>query len=155
MLTAKGRTGIITVDESFITIERKGAMAKMTHGFTQGQKRIAISQVTSVQFKKPGLAVGYIQFSMAGANESKGGAFKAVKDENSVAFEKFLTDFEAIRDFVEAKIAERFNRSAEAPTAAPQQSSVSEQIRELAALRDDGLLTEEEFASQKARLLTS
>ncbi len=155
MLTAKGRTGIVTVDESFITIERKGAMAKLTHGFTQGQKRIAISQVTSVQFKKPGLAVGYIQFTMAGANESKGGALKAVKDENSVAFEKNASDFEAIRDFVEAKIAARFARGTEPPTASPQQSSVSEQIRELAALREDGLLSEEEFASQKAKLLNS
>jgi hypothetical protein len=36
--------------------------------------------------------------------------------------------------------------------AAPQQDVVS-QLRELAQLRDDGILTEEEFAAQKAKLL--
>lgn len=152
MLTAKGRTGIITVDDSFITIERKGPMAKLTHGFTQGEKRIAIAQVTSVQFKKPGLAVGYIQFSMAGSNESTRGLTKAMKDENSVAFEKGAADFEAIRDFVEARIAARFDQSSQLP-AQPPERTVGEQLRELATLRDEGILSEEEFATQKAKLL--
>jgi hypothetical protein len=85
---------------------------------------------------------------MAGANESKGGVSSAVKDENSVAFEKNASDFEAIRDFVEAKIAARFTRGTEPPPASPQQSSVSEQIRELAALRDDGLLNSQAMMAE-------
>ena len=41
---------------------------------------------------------------------------------------------------------------AAAPPAEPQQDMVS-QLRELAQLRDDGILTEEEFAAQKAKIL--
>ena len=148
MLSAKGRTGTITVDDTFISIERKGAMAKMTHGFSQGEKKIPIAQVTSVQFKMPGMTVGYIQFSMAGSNESTKGVTKAMKDENTVAFERNASDFEAIRDFVEARIAERFTSSAQASG-----STIAEQIRELAALRDEGLLSESEFEAEKTKLL--
>jgi hypothetical protein len=39
------------------------------------------------------------------------------------------------------------------PAAAPAQADVVAQLRELAALRDDGILTDEEFAAQKARIL--
>jgi hypothetical protein len=37
--------------------------------------------------------------------------------------------------------------------AAPESSSVADEIRKLASLRDEGLLTEAEFAAQKAKLL--
>jgi hypothetical protein len=40
------------------------------------------------------------------------------------------------------------------PAAAPQQSSV-EQLKELAELKNQGILTEEEFAAQKAKILGS
>lgn len=43
---------------------------------------------------------------------------------------------------------------AAAPTA-PSVPTLGEQLRELAALRDEGLLTDEEFAERKARLLAS
>jgi len=42
----------------------------------------------------------------------------------------------------------------EAPTAAPTAAAPDlEQLKELAALRDQGVLTEEEFAAQKAKIL--
>jgi hypothetical protein len=42
---------------------------------------------------------------------------------------------------------------APAPAAAPDRSEVIEQLKEMAGLRDQGILTEEEFAREKARLL--
>lgn len=41
-----------------------------------------------------------------------------------------------------------------APAAAPQASMV-DQLKELAQLKDSGILTEEEFAAQKAKILGS
>lgn len=41
---------------------------------------------------------------------------------------------------------------APAPAAAPEQDTIT-QLKELAALKDQGILTEEEFAAQKAKLL--
>lgn len=49
--------------------------------------------------------------------------------------------------------------AADAPVAAPQApaqvASPIEQLKELAALRDQGVLTDDEFAAQKAKLLNS
>lgn len=44
---------------------------------------------------------------------------------------------------------------APAPTAPTQASNPVEQLKELAALRDQGVLTDDEFAAQKAKLLNS
>ena len=44
---------------------------------------------------------------------------------------------------------------APAPAAAPSQTEVIAQLKSLAELRDQGILTEEEFAAQKAKLLGS
>jgi hypothetical protein len=48
--------------------------------------------------------------------------------------------------------AQQQAQQAPPPAAAPAADPI-EQIRELAALRDSGALTEEEFAAQKAKLL--
>jgi hypothetical protein len=40
-----------------------------------------------------------------------------------------------------------------APTAAPAEGSVIDQLKELGELKAQGILTEEEFAAQKAKLL--
>ena len=42
----------------------------------------------------------------------------------------------------------------QAPAAAPTESRV-DKLKELAALKDQGILTDEEFASEKARILAS
>lgn len=39
------------------------------------------------------------------------------------------------------------------PAAGPSQTDVITQLQQLGRLRDDGMLTEEEFAAQKARIL--
>ena len=41
------------------------------------------------------------------------------------------------------------------PQAAPAQGSTIEQLKELGELKDQGILTEEEFAAQKAKILGS
>src|SRR5262245_37937419 len=45
-----------------------------------------------------------------------------------------------------------YQEPAPAPAAAPQQDSIA-QLKELAELKNQGILTEEEFAAQKAKIL--
>jgi hypothetical protein len=159
ILSGKGRTGIVTVDEHFVTITRKGAAAKLQYGWTRGAKRIAIGTITAVQFKKPGLATGYIQFTLAGGSESTRGVVAAGRDENSVLFvASHLKEFEAIRNHIEQAIAARHAPAAAVPVinhihTAPAAGDFASQLRELAALRDEGLLSPEEFEQQKQHLL--
>lgn len=73
----------------------------------------------------------------------------AATDENVAIFRKSQqTAFDAVREHVEHFIGSRLSASAQAT--AP---SVAKQIKQLAELRDTGVLTEEEFAAKKAELL--
>ncbi len=87
---------------------------------------------------------------MGGSTDSKSGA----GDENSVMFVKSQqADFERLKAEVEERMARfRHARLGVAQPVAPQ-ADIAGQIKKLADLRDAGILTEEEFSSNKAELL--
>jgi hypothetical protein len=150
----EGHNGQVSFDGALITITRKGFRARTTIG--KGEKRIPLSSITAVQLKPAGAIVnGFIQFSLPGGNEgrSKFGSqtTDAVRDENTVIFtKKQQPAFEALRDRIEEAITSRHALSPQAQAAAP---DLADQLSKLATLRDKGILTDEEFATQKARLL--
>ena len=81
---------------------------------------------------------------------------QATKDENSVVFSHgHRHEFERIRDHIERRIVERHQPAAQpiAHQQAPAVRSIAEELQALANLRDQGILTAEEFEQQKARLL--
>lgn len=143
--------GTIELLDDVLVIRRKGVASFFNHGL-KGDKRIPYESITSVQFKEPGLTTGYIQFGVAGGKESRAGVGAAVKDENTVLFvKKALPQFRELRDIVERRsVSARRGESRGAP--AP--SSVAGELKALADLRDSGVLTESEFADQKAKLLS-
>jgi hypothetical protein len=118
------------------------------HGI-KGEKRIPFTSIGSVQFKAPGLTTGYIQFAVMGGVENVRGVFSSISDENTVHFFNEV-EFEKARRFIEQRLGERDRR-----TSRVEQSgiSVAEQLEKLAALLDRGLLTLEEFQTQKRVLL--
>lgn len=98
-------------------------------------------------------ARGYIQFTIAGGIEFKAslgsGTFDAAGDENSVMFpKKAEPEFQALREAVEAAIHE----GASAPTVVGGGSTVAEALRELKALHDDGILTDDEYETKRKAL---
>lgn len=103
---------------------------------------------------------GYIQFGITGASENKTRAFAAgltgmAKDENSIMFQKSQeNDFAAIRDFVEQKIIERMSaRSVNSQQISSPQPTKMDQLKQLAELRESGILTQEEFDAEKTKVL--
>ena len=147
-LYAKGYNGQITVSGDWLTIERKG-FGRIGH--SKGDRRIPLANIQAVQMRPAGpIANGFIKFTIPGSPETRGGLKDATKDENAVIFtRKHQAEFDALRTHVEDYISKRLNVSASEP-AAP---DLADQLAKLAALRDQGILTEEEFASQKAKLL--
>jgi len=107
-ITAKGHTGQVSFDGRFVTIARKGGLARMSVG--KGEKRIPVKAITAVQWKPAGKMInGFIQFTIAGGVErrSRPGSSTtgAVSDENSVVFtRKQMPDFEAVRSAIEEAI---------------------------------------------------
>ena len=155
IITARGHNGTVSFDGDFVTIQRKGALARMTVG--KGDKRIPVGSITAVQWKQPGAMVnGFIAFTMAGGNERRSTfgsqTSSAVNDENSVIVtKKQAKDFEALRAAIETAIAER-NRPQPVITA-PTPADPLEQLKQLAELRDAGIITPDEFEVKKAHLL--
>jgi len=144
VMEVKGYNGQISVDDTWLTISRKGALGLLTQGL-KGDKRIPIANILSVQFKPANAMVnGYIQFSTA-SGENSSGMLSGVSDENSVIFtKKHLADFEKLRDHLENLIATRINNLGNSSAAQP--LDIADQIGKLADLVSKGLLTEEEFA---------
>jgi len=104
-MEAQGINGKLILGKGFIEIVRKGMMSFLTQGL-KGNKKIAIKQISAIQFKPAGLMTnGYIQFSFIGGREDKAGLFMATQDENTIMFKKTQQiDFEKIKEMIEKEI---------------------------------------------------
>lgn len=143
----------IDVNDLGITIRRKGMLNMMNQGL-KGEKSIPFSSISAVQLKKPGITSGYIQFSLLGGNESRGGVTAAVRDENSVmiAGKDEYEDMLELKEFIEQKMIERDQQPINTrPT--PLEKSPVEQIKELKELLDMEIITQQEFDTKKKQLL--
>lgn len=96
--------GSIIYDGRKIIIKRKGFLAFAAHGIKE-DKSIPLKFITAVQFKNAGLGNGYIQFSIMGGREAKGGLFQGVYDENTILFnKKQQPEFEKLKELIEEEI---------------------------------------------------
>lgn len=146
--------GTVELLENVLVIRRKGVASFLTQGL-KGEKRIPYTSITSVQFKEAGFTTGYIQFGISGGIESRRGVWDATTDENTVLFTKEAAEqFRKLRDIVEDRIAAA-RQGHSASNAPPMSASIAEELTRLADLRDRGVLSDEEFAAQKSRLLGS
>jgi hypothetical protein len=139
-----------------IVILRTGFKARITVG--KGEKQIPLGQLTAVQFKPCGSVVkGFIQFTIGGGIERRsqfgGQTSSAVDDENSVLFDTFQQHaFEELRDAVQSALAEHHGFSGASQRTEPA-VDIPKQIKQLAELRDSGVLDDAEFGAKKAELL--
>lgn len=153
MIEAVGKAGQIHFDGQYITITRKGFLARSIVG--KGEKRLHIAQISGVQWKPAGpLVNGFIQFTLPGGIERRSArgsqTQQALKDENSVVFTKAQQPaFEALRTALDEAIARQH-----APT--PQQAaapSAADELTKFGNLLQQGLITQQDFDTAKARIL--
>lgn len=130
-----------------VIIKRKGALSKLTQGFFKGDKTLYLSQITGIQVKPGGMVVnGYIQFTVPGGNESRGGVRDATRDENTVMFG--YKNNQLVQE-MKGKI-EEFKADTSQGRSAP---SAADEIRKYKQLLDDGIIDQEEFNKVKAKYL--
>jgi hypothetical protein len=144
-----GAQDLLQVYEDRVEIVPRGLLGFMNKG-VRGVKEIPYYSIVAVQFKEPGITNGYIQFTIPGGNESKGGIMDAVKDENTFIFAGPENNAKAlqIKQFVNNKV-----KAIRMPQAVPQPQNLSDEIQKLANLKAQGLITEEEYQSAKSKLL--
>lgn len=119
-------TGLVVLTDRRLMFVQDGIMSKQSEDFP-------LDKISSVQWSS-GLALGTITIFASG-NKAE------IKNVNKA-------DGKSIVDTVRARLA--------SPPAAPPNGGpdVMEQIRKLADLRDAGILSEDEFATKKAELLS-
>ena len=147
-LYAKGSNGLITIDGDWLTIDRKG-FGRAAH--STGVRQIPLASITAVQLRHARVFTdGFIRFAFAGSPEFRGGLQNAMRDENAVTFRRrHARGFNMIRAAVEHHIT---SHHAGARSGAGERD-IPEQIKKLAELRDQKLITDEEFEAKKAQLL--
>ena len=108
-LILKGITGDLELYENKIVLSRnkgcgcRGCLTFLTFG-ARGNKTIYIKNISAIELKE-GVANSYIQFSLMGSQDSKGGYFQAAKDENTIHFEsKYNEIARQIVSIIESKI---------------------------------------------------
>ncbi|WP_315527213.1 DUF4429 domain-containing protein [Carnobacterium maltaromaticum] len=150
IIKSPGKT-FLTLDNNSITITRKGMLNAINQGF-KGEKTIPLKSITAVQLKKPGVTSGYIQFSLLGGNENRGGVFAATSDENTVMFtKKNYSDMQELKAIIEKHIFSE-NESNSNKNNYSEKSAV-EQVKDMKELLDIGIITDEEFTKKRNELL--
>lgn len=145
--TMKGIGELLEVYEDKVAITPKGAMGFLSKGL-KGTKTIPFFSITAIQFKKSGLTSGYLQFTVSGGIESRGGVFAAALDENTFMFKGQNDLALEIKDYIEKRL-----RELHSPQAISSGSSISEDLQKLADMKTKGILSEEEFQAAKKQLL--
>ena len=151
--TMKGVQDQLEVFEDKVTITPKGILGFMNKGL-KGTKTIPFSSISAIQLKEAGAVFsGYLQFTIPGGNESKGGVFSAASDENTFMFAEKKNNALAIqiKEYIETKVQELHSRR---NTQSQSATSLSDEIQKLASLRDSGVLSGQEFQTAKSRLFS-
>lgn len=141
----KGFNGTLVLGEDSLVIKRgfKGFM--FGGGHIRGDKTIPYASIAAVQFKKAGLTIGYIQFTLSGGIEGGSGVFQAQVDENTVSFYQGQNEaFGKAKEIVEAKVRSHKGTS---------KKSDADDLEKYAELRDKGVISDEEFQAKKKQIL--
>ncbi|MBE7436037.1 MAG: SHOCT domain-containing protein [Anaerolineales bacterium] len=150
LFTMKGVQGVLELYEDKVTITPKGLLGAINQGL-KGTKTIPFSSITAIQFKKSGILSGYLQFTLPGGTESRGGVLDATKDENSFIFAggKANEEAEKVKAYIEKQI--QILRNPVTPKQEP--ASLSSELEKLADLKNKGIISDEEFQAAKKRLI--
>jgi hypothetical protein len=140
----KGKMARLEIYEDRAELHR-GMMGRFTTG-GPSNKTFIYSKLSAIEFKKPGITSGYLQFVGSGL-KAKSGTFNAAKNENSILFTTKTKQWKEAADFINDKIAEGDKKSI------VQQVSSADEIAKFKDLADKGIITQEEFESKKKELL--
>jgi len=140
----KGYNGTLILTDTGVVIKRGVKGFLLGGGMIRGDKSIPYSSIVAVQLKKAGLTQGYLQLTLKGGSEAKGGLFQSATDENSINFMAGKNkDFEEAKGMIEQSISGGSQKT----------TSNLDELEKLASLKDKGIITQEEFDIKKKSLL--
>lgn len=139
---------ILCVYEDRVVIQHKGVLNFFAMGM-KGDKTLYYSDITSVQYKKPGFTAGYIQFSLPGGRENTGGVMGATQDENTITLNsKVASEAEKVVEYINNKL-----REAKSGGSVQAALSPADELKKFKELLDMGVISQEEFDAKKKQIL--
>jgi len=105
--------------------------------------------VNSIQFKKSGLLIGYIQFSVLGGRDTRGAGATA-KNENAITFNGSNKEWEGLYHFIQ-KLLEEYKKTTSSPQ--KQRLNTVDELVKIGDLFEKGLISEEEYLKLKKNIL--
>lgn len=126
----------------------------LTHNATDGTKTIYYADVVGVQFKEPGITIGFLQLETPGLTMNN--AASNFFNENSFTFDTSVISTEKMREiaaYIEQRVYDIKHPSQQETPMAPQ-ISVADELLKFKQLLDMGALTQEEFDAKKKELLS-
>ena len=145
---------ILFVYDDRVVLHHEGFLNLLAMG-VKGDKTLYYTDITSVQYKRPGALAGHIQFTMPGGKEHTGGAMSAGSDENTITVSGKDNSgmlAEEVVEYINKKIRE-FKTSKGGNTTVIQQTSAADELKKFKELLDMGIITQEEFDAKKKQLL--
>ena len=142
----KGYNGTLILTDTGVIIKRGAKGFMFGGGMLRGTKTIPYSGIVAVQLKKGGATAGYIQLTLKGGSQVKGGLMRSTRDDNSILFYAYRNKkFAEAKKLIEEHISQQNN--------APLVSSGLNDLERLAQLKEKGVITEQEFTAKKKQLL--
>jgi hypothetical protein len=139
-----GRNGKLTIFSTYAELSRSWGAAFLAG--MHGDKRIYFKDVGSVEYKKPGLAVGYIQFSVMGGSDSSG-IFKTINNENAITFGDNEPQWKEAHSLI-LNLVDNFKNEVK-----PSELNSMGEIEKAYELLQKGIITENEFLKIKEKIL--
>lgn len=152
----------LSIEGNEVVIRRMSQDLNNLFGSRRNIHRFPISSITGIEFEEPNLVTeGFIRFKYPGSDD----------EDNTVYFRnRRLNEFLDLKERIESSPAPapsrvkpnsgvdkishpKPNRPTSDGNSSSQGDEVVDQIRKLGQLRDEGLLTEDEFTQAKSRLL--
>lgn len=139
--TLKGIGELLEVYEDKVTISPVGIMGMIRKGL-QGSRTIPFFSIWGIEFKRAGFTRGYIQFSLPGNLELKKGRGFQSADDNTFMFTGQNEQAAEIAGYLEKRIQEAHKPKG---SNIGQGTGIADEIKKLAVMRADALISDEEF----------
>jgi len=142
----KGTNGILIINDNGVLIKPGKRGFLLSGGLVRGDKSIPYSSIVAVQFRKAKWFAGYIQLTLIGGSDARGGIYQAIRDENTITFNtwKKNKEFEEAKEIIERKIMQARGSASH---------SDADELEKYSALKSKGVITEAEFQAKKKQIL--
>lgn len=148
---AEGINGLIAVTKNVVYLQRGKLLER------KSLKTYMIKSITSIQTKKPSmLTAGHFQIIASGSGDDTkrfGSAFDYAKDENTVMIRGNFDDFKRIEQLI-YKLQSDPSPAVPVAQAAPTSEDAFTKLEKLAKLKEQGIISEEEFELKKKDILS-